>query len=163
MSVYRRRTRVAAPLDEVWSFHSRIEGLEALTPGWMGLSVEAVRGPDDEPDPEVLEAGARVRMAMRPLGVGPRQRWVSRITERKREPGRAWFVDRMEGGPFRSWEHTHLFFADGDETVVEDRVAYELPFGDVGRTLGPLARVGFEPMFRYRHRRTRELLEGEAA
>lgn len=163
MPVYRRRTRVAAPLDEVWSFYSRIEGLEALTPDWMGLSVEAARGPDGEPDPEVLEAGSRVRMSLRPFGVGPRQRWVSRITEREREAGRAWFVDRMEGGPFRAWEHTHLLFADGDETVVEDRVVYELPFGDVGRALGPLARVGLEPMFRHRHRRTRELLEGQTA
>ncbi|MFB6302132.1 MAG: SRPBCC family protein [Haloferacaceae archaeon] len=160
MSVYRRRTRVAAPLEEVWSFHSRIEGVEALTPEWMGLSVDAVRGPEGEPNPEVLEAGSRIRMSMQPFGAGPRQRWVSHVTERERREGRAWFVDRMEGGPFRSWEHTHLFFADGDGTVVEDRVEYELPFGDVGRALAPFARVGFEPMFRYRHRRTREILEG---
>ncbi|MFB6281315.1 MAG: SRPBCC family protein [Haloferacaceae archaeon] len=160
MPVYRRRTRVAAPLDEVWSFHSGTEGLEALTPGWMGLSVEATRGPDGEPDPAVLAAGSRVRMSLRPFGIAPRQRWVSVITERERGDGRAWFVDRMEGGPFRSWEHTHLFFADGAETIVEDRVAYELPFGGLGRALGPFARVGFEPMFRYRHRRTRAILEG---
>ena len=160
MSVYRRRSRVAAPLDEVWSFHSRISGLEALPPDWRRLTEEAVRGPDGERDPEILDPGSRVRLSVRPFGVGPRQRWVSRIVEREREDGRAWFVDRMEEGPFPEWEHTHLFFADGDETVTEDRVVYELPFGDVGRALGPLARVGFEPMFRYRHRRTRDLLEG---
>jgi ligand-binding SRPBCC domain-containing protein len=159
MPTYRRSTRVAAPLDEVWAFHSRIDGLEALTPGFMGLSIEAVRGPDGEPDPETLEQGSQVRMAMRPLGVGPAQRWTSRIVSRETGDGSATFRDDMVGGPFRRWVHTHRFFADGDETVVDDEVEYELPGGPLGDLLGPVAVVGFEPMFRYRHRKTRELLE----
>lgn len=159
MAVYQRRTRVAAPIDEVWDFHSRVSGLEALTPGWMNLRIEAVVGPDGEPDPEILEMGSRIDASLRPFGVGPRQRWTSVITERERGDGTASFRDEMEGGPFRRWEHTHRFFADGSETVVDDRVVYALPFGPVGEVASSLARVGFEPMFRYRHRRTRELLE----
>ena len=162
MAIYERRTRVRAPLDDVWSFHSRISGLEALTPGWMNLRVETVRGPDGEVDPEVLEPGARIRLSMRPFGVGPRQRWTSLVVEREESEGAATFRDEMRGGPFESWEHTHSFFADGDETLVVDRVEYELPFGSLGRAVGPLAKVGFEPMFRYRHRKTRELLEGRS-
>ena len=38
--------------------------------------------PDGEPDPEVLEAGSRIKLSMRPFGVGPRQEWTSVITER---------------------------------------------------------------------------------
>jgi len=159
MSTYRRQTRVAAPFDEVWTFHSRISGLEALTPDFMNLRVERVTGPDGEPDPEVLEAGTRVDMSMRPLGVGPRRTWTSVITEREAGDGSAMFRDTMEDGPFPEWVHTHRFFADGDETLVADEVEYRLPGGPVGELAGPLGRVGFEPMFRYRHRRTRELLE----
>jgi ligand-binding SRPBCC domain-containing protein len=161
MAVYRRRTRVAAPFDEVWDFHSRVSGLEALTPGWMGLEVEGVRGPDGDPDPAVLETGSRIRMSMRPLGVGPKQRWVSRIVARERDDDgdEGFFRDDMEGGPFARWVHTHRFVAAGDETVVEDEVEYELPGGSVGRAVSPLARVGFEPMFAFRHRKTRQLLE----
>jgi ligand-binding SRPBCC domain-containing protein len=125
----------------------------------MGLSVEAVRGPDGEPDPEVLEVGSRIRMAMRPFGAGPPQRWTSRIVARDESAGSAVFRDDMVDGPFDEWVHTHRFFADGGETIVEDSVEYELPFGPLGRALGPFAVVGFEPMFRYRHRRTKELLE----
>jgi ligand-binding SRPBCC domain-containing protein len=158
MTVYQRRTRVAAPLDRVWEFHSQVSGLEALTPAWLNLRVEAVTGPDGDPDPEVLHEGSRIEASVRPFGVGPRQRWTSVITERERDPGVASFRDVMEGGPFRRWEHTHRFFADGSETVVDDRVRYALPFGPVGEALAPLARLGLEPMFRYRHRRTRELL-----
>jgi len=159
MAVYRRRTRVAAPLSRVWEFHSTPEGLRALTPSFVRLRVEAVRGPDGEPDPDVLTAGSELHLSVRPFGVGPRQRFASRIVAREEDEGSAWFRDAMVEGPLETWEHTHHFFADGDTTVVDDRVEYELPFGAVGEALDPLAAVGFEPMFRHRHRRTRELLE----
>lgn len=161
MATYRRRVRVAAPLEEVWEFHSDIGGLEALTPGFMNLQVERVVGPDGEDDPEVLAAGTAIEMSSRPFGVGPRQSWVSRIEERETDldAGRAHFVDTMEGGPFPTWRHTHRFYERGGETVVDDEVRYELPGGALGRTASPLGWVGFEPMFRFRHRRTRELLE----
>lgn len=160
MATYQRRTRVAAPLDRVWEFHSRVEGLEALTPDWMRMRVERVRGPDGEADPDVLEAGSEVRLSVRPFGVGPRRAWTSHIDAREERDGEAVFRDTMTDGPFDRWVHTHAFHAVDGGTVVDDRVAYELPFGAVGRALGPVAVVGFEPMFRYRHRRTRELLEG---
>lgn len=158
MATYQRQTRIEAPLAEVWAFHSRIEGLTALTPAWLHLRVERVVGPDGEEDPEELLTGARIDLSVRPLGVGPRQRWTSRITERGRGEGWARFRDIMEQGPFDHWRHTHQFFADGDETVLVDRVEYELPMAG---SLGPLAVVGFEPMFRYRHRRIKQLLERE--
>ena len=159
MPTYRRTTRVPAPIDEVWAFHSTIDGLRALTPDWMNLDIAAVEGPDGEPDPAVLAEGSEIHMSMRPFDVGPRQRWVSRIVER--EPGgdaavegSAKFVDDMVGGPFRRWEHTHAFYADGDETLLVDTVSYRLPLGPLGDLAGPFAKVGFEGMFRDRHRRT---------
>ncbi len=156
MPTYSRRTRVPAPLSDVWAFHSRVEGLETLTPAFLHLDVGTVRGPDGEPDPELLVEGTEIELSLTPFGVFPRQRWVSKITEREEKEGRAWFRDEMRDGPFPHWVHTHLFFADGDETVVEDRVAYELPLGPLGRLVGPLGVLGFEPMFRDRHRRTRK-------
>jgi len=156
---YERSVRVAADFEDVWEFHSRGEGLVALTPDWFELEIEATYGPDGEPDPETLEEGAVIHSSVRPFGVGPRQRWTSEIVERRREDGEALFRDRMIDGPFPRWEHTHRFVDEGAGTLVQDRVEYELPGGPVGRALGPLAVAGFEPMFRYRHRKTRELLE----
>ncbi|PSP82264.1 cyclase [Halobacteriales archaeon QS_1_68_17] len=159
MPVYEREVRVAAPVEEVWEFHSRASGLEALTPGWMNLRIEDVVGPDGEPEPDVLETGSRIDSSVRPFGVGPRQRWTSEIVARERDAGAAMFRDVMTDGPFREWTHTHSFFADEGTTLVRDRVEYALPLDGLGDLLGPLAVVGFEPMFRYRHRKTRELLE----
>ena len=160
MPVFEREVRVTAPLDEVWEFHATGDGLEALTPGWMNLRVEESRGPDGEPDPEVLETGSVVVSSVRPFGVGPRQRWVSEITARGESEDSAMFRDVMREGPFPHWSHTHRFRAEGDQTtVVSDHVEYELPGGPLGKLAGPFGVVGFEPMFRYRHRKTRELLE----
>lgn len=159
MPTYERSVRVDAPFEEVWEFHSTEDGLVALTPGWMNIRIDDVRGPDGEQDPDVLKAGAVVDSSVRPFGVGPRQSWISNIVARERKSGSAYFRDEMSDGPFSEWTHTHMFYADGDATIVRDKVEYELPFGSVGRAVGPLAVVGMEPMFRYRHRKTRELLE----
>ncbi|MEZ3143381.1 SRPBCC family protein [Halobaculum sp. MBLA0143] len=159
MAVYRKETRIAAPLSEVWEFHSQISGLEALTPGFLGLTVDRILGPDGEPNPAVLETGSRIEMALQPLGVGPRQRWIAEISSRDHDGDTAQFVDTMAEGPLPTWRHSHSFRADGDETVMLDEVTYELPGGRVGAALGPLGGVGFEPMFQYRHWKTRRLLE----
>jgi len=159
MTTYRRETRVEAPIDDVWAFHSTTDGLESLTPGFMNLEIERVTGPDGEDAPDILEAGSRLELSVRPFGIGPRQRMVSVIVDRERTDGAAMFRDIMESGPFPEWEHTHRFFADGDATILSDRVEYRLPGGSLGRAVSPLGRLGLEPMFRGRHRTTRELLE----
>jgi ligand-binding SRPBCC domain-containing protein len=156
MAVFERDLRVRAPLDDVWAFHSTVDGLRSLTPGWANLRIEEIERPDDSRDAHVLTEGTRIHASVRPLGVGPRQRWVSVIEERVEGDGRAHFVDSMEDGPFPTWEHTHSFYADGDETVIRDRVEYETPVGGVG---DKLATLGLAPMFHYRHRRTRDILE----
>ncbi|WP_266079791.1 SRPBCC family protein [Haladaptatus caseinilyticus] len=157
MATYQREVWVDAPFDEVWRFHSTTDGLEALTPKWMNLRVEEVRGPGGESNPDVLEAGTQIRLSLRPLGVGPRQRWVSTITRREEDDGSAIFQDEMNDGPFPEWTHTHQFHAGNGKTLVRDRVEYRFPA--LGETGSPLAKVGFEPMFRYRHEKTKELLE----
>jgi len=164
MATYQREVRVDAPLDEVWAFHSRIDGLTALTPDWMHLRVERVDTPDgtDAAADDALDVGSEIRLSLRPFGVGPRQRWVSRITRRERADGTAVFEDVMDDGPFPTWRHTHRFYAVSEgATLVRDRLEYELPV--VGGLLGPLGWLGFEPMFRDRHRRTKRLLEGSGA
>ena len=160
MATYSRRTRIDAPLEAVWAFHGQIDGLEALTPGWMGLSVEGVVGPEGDSDPAALYEGSEITMASRPFGVAPESRWLSRIVARKADEGYRMFRDDMLGGPFALWIHTHEFYGDGDETVLIDTVEYELPAGPVGPLVDRLAVVGFEPMFRYRHRQTESLLAG---
>jgi len=157
MPVYERETVVEAPFEDVWDFHSRSSGLEALTPDWMHLRVESAVGPDGELDPEILETGSKIESTIAPFGVAPRQRWISYIAAREHGDGEAMFRDEMTRGPFPHWVHTHTFEAVDGGTRIHDHVEYELPV--VRGLLGPLGNLGFEPMFRHRHKTTRELLE----
>jgi ligand-binding SRPBCC domain-containing protein len=125
----------------------------------MGLTVSSVRGPDGELDPEELIEGTEISMRSKPFGLFPESRWLSRITDRREGEGYRMFRDDMLGGPFELWIHTHEMYGDGNETVLIDTVEYELP-GPLGGRVDPAAVVGFEPMFRYRHRKTKEILEG---
>ncbi len=159
MATYKRSVRVEAPFGTVWEFHATGDGLVALTPEWMHLQIEDERGPDGESDPDTLKAGSTVVSTIQPFGVGPRQRWVSKIVARESKDDYAMFRDEMAEGPFPHWVHTHSFYRDGSATIVRDFVEYELPGGPIGRIGSPLGWVGLEPMFRYRHRKTRELLE----
>ncbi len=159
MPTYQRETTVDSPFEDVWAFHSRVSGLEAVTPDWLHLRVERVIGPDGEANPNVLEPGSEVALSMRPFGVGPRQHWTSVITDRERNAGSAYFRDEMVYGPFDRWEHTHSFHADGDRTILRDRVEYELPLGGLGDAVEPVSKPGFEAMFRARHRLAKAQLE----
>ncbi|WP_096388930.1 SRPBCC family protein [Halopenitus persicus] len=188
MPTYRRRTRIAAPLSDVWAFHSRIEGLKRLTPRWANLRIDGIDRPDaatspnrstangttgddamtdeqptDDPvthDPATeLTAGTEIRLSVRPFGVGPRQQVVSRIRDRHTGSGRAYFVDDMPSGPLPEWVHTHLFFADGEDTILVDDVHYRLPCGAVTDRFAPVTDAGLELAFRDRHRRTKAALE----
>jgi len=160
MPVFEREVRVSAPLSDVWAFHATAEGLVALTPDWMHLRVEETRSPDGEPDPEELLPGSVVVSSIQPFGVGPRQQWISEIVARESGETEAMFRDVMTEGPFPEWEHTHQFRAAGElATVVHDRVEYRLPGGPLGRLAEPFGFVGMEPMFRFRHKQTKELLE----
>lgn len=163
MSTYERSVTVKAPFKDVWEFHSSIEGLDALTPGWVNLRAESVRGPDGEEDPDEMVVGTTATVSLRPFGVGPRQESTTRIVERERtdRDGRetGYFVDEMTGGLFENWRHTHRFEAVRGGTRITDHVNYRLAGGALGRLASPFAVVGFAPMFRYRHRRTKKLLE----
>lgn len=163
MATYERSALVRAPFADVWDFHSRIAGLEALTPDWLDLEVEDVRGPDGDPDPDEMVVDSTVVASVRPLGIGPRQRTTTRIVERERTDGdgqeTGYFVDEMTGGPFARWRHTHRFRAVAGGTRVTDHVSYDLAGGTVGRVASPLAIVGFALMFRQRHRRTKAIME----
>ncbi|WP_232685918.1 SRPBCC family protein [Halobacterium zhouii] len=174
MATYERTVRVHAPLADVWAFHATIDGLVSLTPDWAELRVDGIESPGGS-DSNVLVPGTRVRLSVRPFGVGPRIRWTSRIVEReeresvsgersesearrgaKQNDGVAYFVDEMESGPLPEWRHEHYVYGDGGETLVRDRVTYRAPAGRVGTALVDACLVS---LFYYRHRRMRDIFE----
>lgn len=159
MPVFEYESKIRAPFQEVWAFSRRVSGLQAITPDWLRLRVESVDNPESETTGDELAAGSRVHLSVKPFRVWPRQSWTSVILECKEGAGTATLKDEMVDGPFPRWIHTHRFLAECDATTVRDRVEYRLPGGPIGEAISPFGRLGLDPIFRYRHWKTRQLLE----
>jgi ligand-binding SRPBCC domain-containing protein len=60
-------------------------------------------------------------------------------------------------GPYRRWEHVHLFVDRGDRTLAIDRVRYNLPIGPAGSLAHHLfVADDLRSVFTYRARRLAE-------
>jgi ligand-binding SRPBCC domain-containing protein len=143
-----RATRIAASPEAVFRFHEDPDALERLTPPWEPMRVVETA--------HSLLPGSRVVLRGRILGVPVT--WVAVHTHY--EPPLL-FADRLESGPFASWQHRHLMLPHPDGgTVLRDEIDYELPFGRPGRWLGGwFVRRRLEKLFAYRHQVTRDALE----
>jgi len=146
------RSRMPASAEAVYRLHTEADALERLTPPWEKAKVVARTGRVEIP-------GSRVTLR---VSVGPfRQDWIAEHVAC--EPGKM-FCDKMVSGPFRKWEHTHLFEAETAETSwLEDRVEFAFPLGWLGRLVGGgYTRERLQKMFEWRHRMTAEILAARA-
>ena len=143
-----RRTRIAAPVEQVFAWHEAPGALARLTPPDERVRMVGETGG--------IRDGGRVELA---IGRWPFSiRWISEHSAyiRNRQ-----FRDIQVQGPFAKWEHTHLFEPDGaDACYVEDDIEYALPFGFAGRWLaGRIVERKLDRLFQYRHQATRQANE----
>jgi ligand-binding SRPBCC domain-containing protein len=134
------------PIEEIFTFFSRPENLQVITPDWLDFRM--VEAPQD------LAAGSLIRYRLRwhflPI------RWTTEITEWE-PPHR--FVDRELSGPYALWSHEHLFAPrEGGGTTMRDRVQYALPLGVLGRLAHSLSvKRDVEGIFNFREAAMRRL------
>ncbi|HXG42679.1 MAG TPA: SRPBCC family protein [Dehalococcoidia bacterium] len=138
------------PPQEVFPFFAEARNLQEITPPWLSFRVLSQR-------PRSMGQGTVIDYRLRLHGVP--LRWRSEITVWE-PPHR--FVDVQRRGPYRLWEHDHLFLPHDGGTLVRDRVRYAVPGGPL---LAPLldrllVRPDLERIFAYRRRRLLELLGG---
>jgi len=144
---FEQRQRLALPPEEAFEFFGDARNLEAVTPDWLHFRVVSV-------EPPQLEENALIVYRLRVRGIPVN--WTTKIIEW--EPGRR-FVDEQIRGPYKLWEHTHWFEADGQGgTWMTDRVRYAMPFGPLGRLAHRLfVRRDIRRIFDYRRERIAEL------
>jgi ligand-binding SRPBCC domain-containing protein len=150
MHTYRleREQWLPRPVDVVFSFFSRPENLQAITPPWLDFRMVET--------PELLAAGSLIRYRLRwrwlPI------RWTTEITEWNPPHG---FVDREVSGPYALWNHEHWFVSQQGGTTMRDRVTYALPFAWVGRIAHwAVAKRDVEEIFDFRAETMRHLFPG---
>lgn len=106
-------------VNEAYSFFSRPENLQLITPSWLDFRMVQA--------PEVLAAGSLIHYRLRWHGMPIR--WTTEIIEWNPPHG---FVDRAVSGPYALWNHQHWFVAEDGGTTMRDRVTYGLPLGWAG-------------------------------
>lgn len=120
MPVFRHRTELDHPVEDIFAWHRRPGALERLTPPWEDVRVLEREGG--------IDAGGRVVLGIRQ---GPATvRWE--IAHTHLEENRL-FVDEQVRGPFSRWRHEHRFEArEGGGSTLEDVIEWEPPMGGVG-------------------------------
>jgi ligand-binding SRPBCC domain-containing protein len=142
----RRQITIPAPVEEVFSFFSTAENLNLITPPWLYFKILT-------PLPIKMEKNTLIDYSIKIFGW--RMPWNTEITVWQ-PPHR--FVDRQIKGPYRVWEHTHLFEEKCGDTQMTDVVRYAVP----GFVLSPLVhhffvRPRLEKIFTFREQRMIEL------
>jgi ligand-binding SRPBCC domain-containing protein len=129
LKIYELKKEVSIPasIQEVFSFFSNAENLNRITPSWLSFKILT-------PLPIKMEKNARIDYSLKLLGF--RMKWRTEITAW--EPSNR-FIDRQIEGPYRVWEHTHLFEENEGGTQMTDVVRYAVP----GFVLSPIVHFLF--------------------
>lgn len=134
-----RTQRVERSIEEVFAFFAEPRNLERLTPPALRFEILGCSTPE-------CQLGSLIDYRLRLHGIP--FHWRTVIS--RWEPGRL-FVDEALVSPYRLWEHTHRFRAEGPETtVIEDVVDYALPFGFLGELFHFWVRRELEGIFDFR-------------
>jgi uncharacterized protein len=137
--VLEQTTRLHVPILRAFQFFCRAENLGLITPSFMNFELLG------EPPGEMHE-GTEIHYR---IGLGPLPiRWKTTI--RSWQPPQK-FVDNQDRGPYALWWHEHELQADGDSTLMRDRVYYSPPLGFIGRAVhGLLIARPLKAIFGYR-------------
>jgi ligand-binding SRPBCC domain-containing protein len=109
-------------LENAWTFFSRADNLEKITPSYMRFDVTSPK--TDSP----VYAGQIITYVIRPV-LGIPVRWMTEITHVVE--GR-YFIDEQRKGPYGFWHHQHHFEEVPGGVKMTDIVHYSMPLGILG-------------------------------
>jgi hypothetical protein len=154
VNTYQLRTSqvIRLPREQAFRFFQDPRNLPEITPDWLNFRMR------DFDSGAMVSEGAEYDYSIKWLPYLWRTRWKSRIIQ-YRPP--VTFTDIQLKGPYRSWEHLHLFEEIREGTLMEDIVTYRLPFGFIGEIVHrAMVRSQLEDIFSYRALRISEWASG---
>lgn len=142
MPVFRYRSRLSHPPDEVFRWHERPGAFERLSPPWVDVEVVEREGG--------IRDGGRVVLRVRKGPVDVRWELRHRDYEENRR-----FRDEQVDGPLKRWLHTHRFEpTDDGGTALVDEVEWDPPMGAMADLFaGSKVERELTRLFAFRHRR----------
>lgn len=148
MKTYRHEFAVNSEIERVWDFFTDIKHFEMISP--KNLNEVLLKASNTR-----LTEGTNVWLS---TDLFVKRTWHSKII--KSEPYE--YVDEIREGLFKRWTHTHRFTRITDsQTSVMDEIAFELPYGLIGRILELIILNKLESIFKQREIKAREVLENQ--
>ena len=148
MSYFERSVLINCPIEKVFGFHSDTNNLSKITPDFIKVSIIKIDLP--------LRLQSEISLEVTQFRF-IRTRWNIRLTEF--DPFKL-ITDTQVKGPFKKWEHKHCFEKENGNTLMTDKINYELPFGLIGRAADKLFITKMiEKQFEFRHKLTKSILE----
>lgn len=148
MSYFERSVLINCPIEKVFGFHSDTNNLTKITPDFIKVSIIKIDLP--------LRLQSEISLEVTQFQF-IRTRWNIRLTEF--DPFKL-ITDTQVKGPFKKWEHKHCFEKENGNTLMTDKINYELPFGLIGRAADKLFITKMiEKQFEFRHKLTKSILE----
>jgi uncharacterized protein len=145
--VYRFESTLDFSQSEVFQYHASAGALDRLIPPWEGIRLLSRA--------DSIDVGSEILMENRIFGIP--SRWLARHTQLDVPNS---FQDIQVSGPFRHWQHTHLFQPIHDRrTQLIDSIDFRLRFEPISKVLMGWVRSKLDRMFAYRHATTRHDLE----
>ena len=137
---FRRRVHLSVSAAEAFAWHERPGAFERLNAPWSPVRVRHAEGG--------IRDGARVSVELPGLLPIP---WT---LEHHGYRAGATFSDRQRRGPFAAWDHEHRFEDQPGGSVLEDRIAYAMPWAPLGEIARPRVESMLARLFAWRHRVT---------
>jgi ligand-binding SRPBCC domain-containing protein len=118
----KRETLIHSDIHTVWAFFSDPANLAKLSPEYLNFKIIHWPGTNE------VYTGMKIEYKVSPVMKIP-MKWESLIQDVI--PFKQ-FKDIQTIGPYKVWEHTHLFESTEDGVLMKDNILYVLPFGVLG-------------------------------
>lgn len=136
----RTKTELPRARERVFPFFANPANLQLLMPPHLKFEIVP-------PVPTGMQQGTLIRYRVRVAGM--RLEMLSRIAVW--DPPREFVFTQVEG-PYRKWDHQHMFVETSFGTRVHEAVTYELPYFPLGEVAAPLVYFQLRRVFAYRSR-----------
>ncbi|MEO8720033.1 MAG: SRPBCC family protein [Ginsengibacter sp.] len=143
MATYHYKSEQLLPISmqSAWDFFSSAKNLAIITPPELQFKILT-----QQDDLEIYE-GMLLEYKLKPL-FGIPVYWKTLICKVDKPTH---FTDKQLKGPYKKWEHTHVFMKKGNSVLMKDHIKYELPFGILGTIAHALiVRKKVENIFSFR-------------
>ncbi len=146
MQVFEYQSMIPARVVDVFSFHHDLNNLKKISTG-VQIDILSVEGN--------MKKGTMITLLIKKWFF--KTLWELEIIDH--QPNHS-FIDLQTRGPFKHWKHTHIFQKAGEQTLLTDRVEYQLGFFPFSWPVEKwIMKWLFVRMFKKRHEWTQQIFQ----